>query len=753
MLRAITFCCSWLFMGVLLAGLSACGGGGGGTSPTIAPPLASFDYTATGLSVAFDGSGSSDSGGQITGYTWTFGDGGSATTVKPTHVYSKAGTYTVTLVVANKNGASNSKQQTVAVSAHLSGGPLTANFVDTPSGLSVLFDGSSSSAGGGTIVNFAWNFGDGGTGSGAGTQINHVFSNAGTYSVTLKVTDSNNNTSSVLKNITVSVAPLVRLSVGITNQMTVHFDGSGSSEAGGAIASYAWNFGDSTTDNSVSPQHTYATGGQFTVTLTVTDTHNVSASTQQTVTVAAVPVLSSQVWTWLGGSELANTYPYPSTSIVYGTQGVAAAGNHPGPRSNAITWTDAAGKFWLFGGSGYGSDASKNINSGYWGPVGELNDLWTFDPVSGLWTWVSGSGHSNTAGSYGTQGVGSTANLPGGREGGAGWVDAAGKLWLFGGTGYGANAAQSGELNDLWTFDPSSGQWTWVNGASTVNNQGSYGSLGVAAAGNLPPGRHDMVSWKDGAGKMYFYGGLSGTIWVAQNNSQLYGDLWQFDPGTGQWTWINGSNQINAPEVYGTLAVAAPTNQPGGRAGSVAWLDGSGKLWLFGGANVNLANLFANNRGNDLWVYDPGSGEWTWVGGPTTASGRGVYGTQGTAAAGNLPGARQQASSWVDANGNFWLMGGFGYDGKVADPVNDLSDVWKYNPVSGQWTWVSGVNSFNASSVFSVPGIAYSTNLPGARYAASAWTDASGKLWLFGGYGYSASRATDDMNELWSYAP
>ena len=51
---------------------------------------------------------------------------------------------------------------------------------------------------------------------------------------------------------------------------------------------------------------------------------------------------------------------------------------------------------------------------------------------------------------------------------------------------------------------------------------------------------------------------------------------------------------------------------------------------------------------NDLWRYSPSTGQWTWVGGGNVDNAAGVYGTPGTAAAGNVPGARYSASSWID---------------------------------------------------------------------------------------------------------
>jgi hypothetical protein len=69
---------------------------------------------------------------------------------------------------------------------------------------------------------------------------------------------------------------------------------------------------------------------------------------------------SAGQWTWMGGSNVVNQQG------TYGTQGTAALGYVPGARYQAISWTDAAGNLWLFG--GYGSDSA--------GTTGRLNDLW-----------------------------------------------------------------------------------------------------------------------------------------------------------------------------------------------------------------------------------------------------------------------------------------------------------------------------------------------------------------------------------------
>jgi PKD repeat protein len=76
---------------------------GSGLQPPVSSPAGPYHGT-TASPVAFDGSASSDPDGTIVSYDWTFGDGGTASGAKPTHVFSTAGTYTVTLTVTDDTG-------------------------------------------------------------------------------------------------------------------------------------------------------------------------------------------------------------------------------------------------------------------------------------------------------------------------------------------------------------------------------------------------------------------------------------------------------------------------------------------------------------------------------------------------------------------------------------------------------------------------------------------------------------------------
>lgn len=449
-------------------------------------------------------------------------------------------------------------------------------------------------------------------------------------------------------------------------------------------------------------------------------TSSTSAPTS-TPTPTPTPISSTHnEWTWAGGS---NTINPPGT---YGVQGTAAAGNTPGGRYGAVSWTDASGNFWLFGGTAAPSSTSDNY----------FNDLWKYS--AGQWTWMGGSNTYNQAGIYGTKGVAAPGNIPGGRVSAVSWKDTSGNFWLLGGVGLDINGL-SNALNDLWKY--SAGQWTWMGGSDTgtQTQPGIYGTQGMAAPGNIPGARWSAVSWTDGQGAFWLFGGYG---LDSKGTMGYLNDLWKYNGG--EWTWMGGSSVVNQPGTYGTKGTAAPGNSPGARIEANAWTDAAGNLGLFGGSPgpPTQFELF-----NDLWKYS--GGEWTWMSGSSSVNQSGTYGTQGVAAPSTNPGARVLALTWTDAAGNFWLFGGDGYDSTAG--INDLNDLWKYS--AGQWTWVGGSNLGGELGTYGTQGTAASGNIPGARFQPIGWTDTSGNLWLFGGDGYETTTTQGYFNDLWKYEP
>jgi N-acetylneuraminic acid mutarotase len=392
----------------------------------------------------------------------------------------------------------------------------------------------------------------------------------------------------------------------------------------------------------------------------------------------------------------------------------------------------------------------------------------------GQWTWTGGSLQKEQPGVYGTMGVPAAGNTPGARQNATSWKDASGNLWLLGGAGFDGNGA-TGYLNDLWKYNPSTQQWTWVDGSKTLpcttNVQvlycgglyGVYGTLGKPAPANTPGGRYGAAGWTDSGGHLWLFGGYgmnaAGTLQAELN------DLWEYDPATNEWTWMGGSNKsvlsfystMGQPGVYGTLGVPAPTNIPGSRYNAATWVDVNGKFWLFGGTGQDVDGLSAVL--NDLWMYDPSTHQWTWMGGSEAVEvllgyQGGAYGTLGVPDEGNIPPSRSSAAAWTDNSGNLWLFGGYGGEG-----INALNDLWKYDPTSHQWAWMAGAGNNLHPEARGTLGIPAPANTPGGTSNISAnWTDAQGNLWLLGGDSASITGANQDSylgaaNELWAFNP
>jgi Galactose oxidase, central domain len=370
----------------------------------------------------------------------------------------------------------------------------------------------------------------------------------------------------------------------------------------------------------------------------------------------------------------------------------------------------------------------------------------------GDWTWITGSSSSNAAGLSNnpptipappTQ----DTNSPGARNDQITWTDPSGNLWMFSGFGFSFDNTikiQPLYLDELWMFKGAPDYNCLANGC--LPRPGN-GWVLVKPVGAAPDARTGATAWTDASGKLWLFGGQDGE--GGNVPLGLVNDLWNFDPATSTWTLVSGTPGFNAPGVYGTRGVASASNIPGARWGANSWVDASGNFWIFGGLGFDSTDT--NGLLNDLWEFNTSTSQWIWMGpsASSSANQNGIYGTQGTAAAANAPGGRQSAASWTDKGGNFWLFGGFGLDA-TGTPNGTISDLWKLDFSTKQWTWVAGSNAANQHGVYGTQGATAAANAPGARWRAAAWTDHNGNLWLFSGFGLDTT-GTGLLNDLWEY--
>ena len=180
-----------------------------GDSTVNQDPTARISGSCTDLTCSLSGSTSTDPDGTIVSYAWDFGDGATATGASPgAHTYDVADTYTVTLKVTDNQGGTHTTTRSVTVAGPVDPPP-NADPVAVISGttctyLSCPLSGSGSTDDG-TIVQYAWNFGDGKTGTGANPG--HVYTEAGTWTVTLVVTDNAGATNTTTAQVTTTAPP------------------------------------------------------------------------------------------------------------------------------------------------------------------------------------------------------------------------------------------------------------------------------------------------------------------------------------------------------------------------------------------------------------------------------------------------------------------------------------------------------------------------------------------------------------------
>jgi PKD repeat protein len=173
-----------------------------------------------------------------------------------------------------------------------------ARFTSTANYLAASFDASGSVDRDGTIAGYAWNFGDGTTGT--GLTANHTYAAAGTYTVTLTVTDDSGAITATSAPVSVvaqppNVLPTATLNVA-TDARSISVDAIGSGDPDGSIVSYVWDFGDGATASGPTATHTYAADGTYPVSLTVTDSRGGTGTATKSVSVKAPVVVAADAF-------------------------------------------------------------------------------------------------------------------------------------------------------------------------------------------------------------------------------------------------------------------------------------------------------------------------------------------------------------------------------------------------------------------------------------------------------------------------
>ncbi|RYE20999.1 MAG: PKD domain-containing protein, partial [Sphingobacteriales bacterium] len=255
---------------------------------TIYPkPKADFTATKNCLDSATSFTNTSSvSSGAITGYAWTFGDGGTATGSSASYTYKSAGEYDVKLVITSNNGCKDSITKKVTVY------PKAVAAISSPAAVclydSMAFEDVSTIATGYNIVSSNWSFGDGNTSNQKNPK--HKYAAAGKYTVTLTVKTANGCTSSTTSVITINALPQAGFSANtVCETGTTTFTNTTSAPSQGGL-NYFWNFGDGTSSTVKTPTHKYSTGGNYDVRLVVVNTAGCADTVTNTIRVNYKPL-------------------------------------------------------------------------------------------------------------------------------------------------------------------------------------------------------------------------------------------------------------------------------------------------------------------------------------------------------------------------------------------------------------------------------------------------------------------------------
>jgi len=361
-------------------------------------------------------------------------------------------------------------------------------------------------------------------------------------------------------------------------------------------------------------------------------------------------------WVWLTGSG-ASSY----TSAVHGTQGVSSANNTPGSRMDAVMWMGSGDTLWLFGGYGYdengsvgrlsdlycyvegewtwmkgskfkddlgsfgtqGQAAASNNPPGLSGmkvwtnPQGEAyifggisaassnayyNTIWKFNGTN--WIWIKGDNTFGSSATYGTKGIPAAGNNPGGSFNFTLAGDANG-FYTYGGEIYYSHRSTPHFSNQLWYFDASTEEWTFLFGSTLgASNVPTY-DVETKNSNLVNPGyNRGGASWVAN-GKFYLssgliYTGISSHYYTPSNN------LWEWD-GT-YWSWNKGAKDAEGADpnlaVYNSESEFNYDHIPAPRYYPIYWKAGN-SLYLAKGL-VTASGMNSQNL-DDMWAFHPGN--------------------------------------------------------------------------------------------------------------------------------------------------
>ncbi len=243
------------------------------------------DFSFAGQCEEEDVTFTNNSTGTISGYFWDFDDSQNSTDPNPTHIFSDAGIFDVTLTASNAAGCNNtvSNQVTIYTAPQVNFAPSLPPF--SCNGTPTLFNDLTPNPTDSNIASWAWNFGDAGSSQNTSTLRNpqHTYENAGGYNVSLLVTTNFFCSATIQLPVIISQSPVANFNnTFLCEDVVVHF----SDASTGTIDSWDWVIG-STVYTTQNPTHTFVNSGNTNATLTVTASNDCIHSFNTAIVVPA----------------------------------------------------------------------------------------------------------------------------------------------------------------------------------------------------------------------------------------------------------------------------------------------------------------------------------------------------------------------------------------------------------------------------------------------------------------------------------
>jgi PKD repeat protein len=244
----------------------------------------------------FKGIDSYDPDGVLISYKWEFGDGTIGNGENIEHIYQKAGTFEIKLVVEDDEGKSKTDYTTCYIieknllPVPMINGPYTGKI-----GSLISFYSKGSNDPDGTIINYIWDFNDGIISNEESPT--HVYSKEGEYTITLTITDNSGAQAiiSTLGVISQNIPPIASINGPYEGEVNeaLEFSSNGSLDLDGNIIEYKWDFGDGKYSFQENPNHIFSSSKDYLITLTIIDDDGAADTIQTKCTIYynAVPVV------------------------------------------------------------------------------------------------------------------------------------------------------------------------------------------------------------------------------------------------------------------------------------------------------------------------------------------------------------------------------------------------------------------------------------------------------------------------------